>query len=135
MNQEMVPYEVACRAIGEAKSIDDAMQIADRAEALRVYARRAKNRALEIDCVEIRIRAERRLGEMLVGMKESGGEREIYLAMDGYPQDAGMKEDAITDVTARTQGAFHVNSLKGKKPHSKHTSPRSYLSPSLSPPL
>ena len=72
MNQEMVPYEVACRAIGEAKSIDDAMQIADRAEALRVYARRAKNRALEIDCVEIRIRAERRLGEMLVGMKESG---------------------------------------------------------------
>ena len=36
------------------------------------YGAASENRALEIDCAEIRIRAERRLGELLIVAKAAG---------------------------------------------------------------
>ena len=60
-------YEVAMRALRAARTISDVVEIADRGSALREYARRAKNRDMESDAIEIRWRAERRLGEMLAG--------------------------------------------------------------------
>jgi hypothetical protein len=42
-------------------------------EAMRAYAHQSKNRQLEIDAAEIRIRAERRLGELLVEQKATVG--------------------------------------------------------------
>jgi hypothetical protein len=38
---------------------------------LRAYAKQAKNRQLEVDAAEIRIRAERRVGELIDAQKES----------------------------------------------------------------
>ena len=49
-----------------------------RAEAVRAYAKQARNRQLELDAAEIRIRAERRLGELMqvaartIGMAKAG---------------------------------------------------------------
>jgi hypothetical protein len=70
--QELVIYDAACRAIAAARTIDEVKEIANRAEAARAYARQAKNRQLEIDALEIRVRAERRLGEIIVALKEEG---------------------------------------------------------------
>lgn len=69
----LAKYDAACRALSEAKTVDEVREISNQAEALRAYARQAKNRQLEVDAAEIRIRAERRMGEMLCSAKRDGG--------------------------------------------------------------
>ncbi|MER8560169.1 hypothetical protein [Mesorhizobium sp. M0578] len=69
---ELVKYDAACRAVSQARTIDEVKEITNRAEAMRAYARQAKNRTLEIDAVEIRVRAERRLGEILIVLRSDG---------------------------------------------------------------
>lgn len=68
----LMKYDVACNALAAAKSFDDVREIHNAAEAMRAYARMARNRTMEVDAAEIRIRAERRLGEMLLEAKNIG---------------------------------------------------------------
>ncbi len=66
-------YDIACRALAAAKAVDDVMDVVAHADAVRVYARQAKNRQMEIDAAEIRIRAERRLGELMAAQAATIG--------------------------------------------------------------
>jgi hypothetical protein len=66
-------YDVACRALAEAKAVDDIVEIVGQANAVHAYARQAKNRQMEIDAAEIRIRAERRLGELMAAQAATIG--------------------------------------------------------------
>ena len=58
MTTALIKYDAACRAIAECKAIDEVKDWRDKAAALQAYARQAKNKELEVDCAEIRIRAE-----------------------------------------------------------------------------
>lgn len=69
----LVHYNAACMALAAAKSTDEVKDWRDKAEAMRAYAHQSKNRQLEIDAAEIRIRAERRLGELLIEQKATVG--------------------------------------------------------------
>jgi N6-adenosine-specific RNA methylase IME4 len=70
---ELIKYDRACRAIAEAKLADEVKDIRDRAIAIKAYAKQAKNKSLEADAFEIRIRAERRLGEMMAEQPKAKG--------------------------------------------------------------
>jgi N6-adenosine-specific RNA methylase IME4 len=81
-------YDAACRAIAEARSVDEVKSIRDRAIAMAAYARQAKNRDLEADAVEIRLRATRRLDRLRQAQKETiglaaGGEHGGRAGVDG----------------------------------------------------
>jgi len=63
--QYMIKYDAACKALAELKTVDEVKTLMDKTAAIQEYHRRAENRTMEIDAAEIRIRAERRLGELL----------------------------------------------------------------------
>src|SRR5688500_12667898 len=66
-------YDNACKALAEAKAVDEVREIRATAEAMRAYAKQADNRQMELDAAEIRIRAERRLGELMAAQGETIG--------------------------------------------------------------
>src|SRR5712691_7594941 len=74
-SSSLARLETARRLLAEVRSVDDAKAIHDFAEAARVYARQARlGLEAQNDAAEIRLRAERKLGELLAALpKQDGG--------------------------------------------------------------
>lgn len=68
----LVRYDAMCRAIDEAYEVDEVKDIRDKALALAVYAKQAKNTEAERKACEIRLRAERRVGTLLREASQNG---------------------------------------------------------------
>jgi hypothetical protein len=68
----LIRYDAARRALAAAHRVDEVKRIHDKATALLAYAKQAGDFGLQNQAAEIRIRAERRAGELLVDMQTSG---------------------------------------------------------------
>lgn len=68
----LVKYDEACAALAAAVKADEVMAVHVEARAIEAVARVAKNFDLEIQAVKLRVRAEARLGEMLVEGEATG---------------------------------------------------------------
>lgn len=73
MSTQLIKYEAACYAIAECVRVDEVKDWADKAAAMQAYGRMSKDQTLQSQASEIRIRAERRLGELLTVQKADGG--------------------------------------------------------------
>jgi N6-adenosine-specific RNA methylase IME4 len=66
VNQPLITIDAALHALASANTSDELVTLSNQAEAARVYAKRAKLGMLAQNrCAEIRVRAERKLGEIL----------------------------------------------------------------------
>lgn len=66
-------YDAMCRAIDAAYEVDEVKDIRDRALAFEVYARQAQNFEAEHRACTIRLRSERKAGELLRVMEKAKG--------------------------------------------------------------
>lgn len=92
----LMKYEAACRAVAEAKTVDEVKGFRDSGEAMRVLGKVAKNRQIETDGAEIRIRAERRIGELMAKQREAGlmnsGAASIGVGQRGFENNPRSSE-------------------------------------------
>src|ERR1700746_3800880 len=66
MSQPLITVDAALHALASDNTPDELISLANQAAALEVYARRAKlGMVAQNRCAEIRLRAERKLGELL----------------------------------------------------------------------
>lgn len=108
---ELTNYGSAVRALAMATKVDDVLNVRNHAEAMRLYAKQAKNQDLEVQASEIRLRAERRLGEMLILQKqEFGFNKGGRPAKDEEPEIPSLPEMGIDHhLSSRAQKIAQVS--------------------------
>lgn len=73
---QLVRYDAMIHAITECHRVDEVKDLRDKAMALEMYARQAKNKDAERKASDVRLRAERRTGELLKELaRDQGGDR------------------------------------------------------------
>lgn len=109
MSAAVLKYDEAQRALAAARAVDEVMSVHDKAEAMRLYARMAENVQLEIDAADIRIRAERRLGEMLAVERAAGR------LLAGRPKKNASNLEGFSGATLGDLGIDHKLSSRAQK--------------------
>ena len=73
MEGELVRYDAMVSAIAECHRVDEVKDLANKAQALALYARQAQNVDAERKATAVRLRAERRAGELFKELERSSG--------------------------------------------------------------
>lgn len=84
-------YDAARAALEACVSVDEVKSISDDAAALAAYARQAKDKDLQKMAIDIRMRARRRLGEMMAAQKAKAGKNK-----GGRPRKTGVSETPVS---------------------------------------
>lgn len=92
MTTALVRYDEARRALAAAHRVDEVKSIRDKAEAMAAYARQAKDTAMVEWATEIKVRAERRCGELLRDSAKNGAR-----AKKGKPSEMS-KPATLSDI-------------------------------------
>lgn len=100
MNGPILHYDRARLALEQARTLDEVKGISDRMEALRCYARQAHDPDLELSVAEIRLRAQRRLGELSRELDRVQGENPPNVPPSGH---SGKRETLAAAGVSKSQ--------------------------------
>ena len=110
---ELVKYDAMCQQLAECRKFDEVAEMRNQANALAGYARQAKNMDAERNAIEIRIRAERRAGQLLGGMEKSkGGDAETLRSEGGARSVSEFKQAKSESGVSDDQGKKWQNLAK-----------------------
>lgn len=77
MSSSLANISKAATALASAKSLEDVLEIRDKAEAIRMYVRAVgESLVVQNHAAEIKLRAERKAGELLLKMEKQNGARD-----------------------------------------------------------
>ena len=125
---QLVKYEAARYALQEARSVDEVKDVKDKAEALRLYARQAHDKDMEIWTAEIKLRAVRRLGELSAALPSSTGEhlknfptegsirKAVALAEAGISTSAANRYENVAAIPANEFEAYIAEQKDAREP-------------------
>jgi N6-adenosine-specific RNA methylase IME4 len=123
---ELIKYQTACTAIAECYQIDEVKDWADKAAALAVYAKQAKNEELIKQCLGIKNRAMIRLGELSRELERAQGERtdliapvrtsvqkpkKEVLAQSGISKDSANRAEQLASAPEKIKDALSSGDL------------------------
>jgi hypothetical protein len=103
----LVRYDAMCRAIDAAHRVDEVKDIRDKAMAIALYARQANNHEAERQAIQIRVRAERKAGELSKELPRGAGnqhasphgaEKQKLLADAGISTQQASEWERLADV-------------------------------------
>lgn len=134
----LVKYDAACKAIAEAKRVDEVKTIHDHAKAMAAYARIAKNEKMKADADAIHRRAVERIGELMdlqaksVG-KAKGGWKSRGLSKNPQDTPPALAEAGIDkNLAHQARKAFRGDKVNGdtkpKKKKKKNGKPAGWRS-------
>lgn len=98
----LVQYDQARTALAQATRIDQVLPLREQMSHIKLHARHVQDKALLADATEIQIRAERRLGELLLEAEKVG------LIGPGRPKKSGSENPTETEgFTLKEIGVSH----------------------------
>ena len=97
----LVKYDAARRALAEARDVDEVKDIRDKAEALRLYAKQKNDIELEKWTAEIKLRAQRKIGEISRGLEKGKGQGRGQV----LPTGGKYKKDTLKAAGVSTSAA------------------------------
>ena len=110
---ELVRYEAAIVALRKAHDVDEVQTIRDQSEAARAYARQAQDPQLETFAAEIKLRAERRAGEILKEMATAGTRDSgvLNLSRGHSPVTPGARLPRLSDLNVTKNQSYEWQQL------------------------
>lgn len=105
-------YDEMVRAIGECARVDEVKDIRDKAQALEAYYRQARNLEAEREAANVRLRAERRAGELLKDLARADYNRgNQYVAASNDVTQPSPFAEALADTGMSRQTAHRYQAL------------------------
>ena len=108
LNHQLVKYDAMVTAIAECEAFDEAKDIRDKAQALEAYYRQARNTEAERQAANVRLRAERRAGELLKVLARAQGARNDTLSR---PVTKSAYAEALEETGMSRQQAHNFQAL------------------------
>ena len=116
--KELVHFNRAKKELVLATDIDEVKEIRDKAEALRIYAKQAgESLEMQNQCAEIKIRAERRAGELLGETVGHSGGSPLHHERDLPKGISEIKSHRWQKIANIPEGKFeeHITKVKNKE--------------------
>jgi len=117
MSETLVIYDRMCSAITECIRVDEAKDIRDKSLALACYYRQARNEEAERGALNIRLRASRRIGQLLKEMTRAetpnpegigGRGHKVVMSNGGTQQSPYAQALTDNDISRQQAGRFQA---------------------------